>query len=166
MKLNKEYSEPLLKVVELHSFWSKERDNGNPRGYFGPRFLKTILKEKVCRLSEKSAGPMASWLGRAHLAWEMVRQFDSWRTRLSLSLIPLQTFTCSSSASVSPTAAWERPAAFLLTSGCYKLMNLWKFPHASKESCDVNVTVVPFFFWLYDPFSYFHWIHRNLMLLP
>lgn len=57
---DKEYSEPLLKVVELHSFWSKERVNGNPRGYFGPRFLKTILKEKVCRLSEKSAGPMAS----------------------------------------------------------------------------------------------------------
>lgn len=32
--------------------------------------------------SEKSTGPMTSWLGRSHLAWGVVTAFDGQRSRL------------------------------------------------------------------------------------
>lgn len=37
------------------------------RGSRSPRFLKDVLKGMVS-VSQKSAGPVASWLGKAHLA--------------------------------------------------------------------------------------------------
>lgn len=39
-------------MVELHSFWNKERKHMTPRGSFGPRFLKNVLKGRVS-VSEK-----------------------------------------------------------------------------------------------------------------
>lgn len=51
-----------------------------PRVSFGPRFLKSISKARA-GVSEKSAGPMPSWLGNAHLAWETVRWFHGQRIR-------------------------------------------------------------------------------------
>lgn len=148
----------LSRVVELHSFWTKERNHMTPKGSFDPSPWRTFWKEGS--MSEKSIGPMASWLGRAHLSWEMVKWFDGLRTKLCESetysfadIYLLQfcfTFPDSSMRKTCclPTHSW------LLQD----LMNLWRFPHASRECriyIFIYITVVPFFKTLSSVFFFF-----------